>query len=131
VEFPKMGGDEFSKKYLEKLGQDIDHAFGQYKAANASKNLFKTILAAIAAIKDTIINTIKGVTKSIVLKCALIMCLYMMKSFVLPLMIVIIWSIGLRCITISLFIGGCLLLLMYRFKIWQRWLRWEDVSGNL
>ncbi|XP_043278003.1 atlastin isoform X3 [Venturia canescens] len=37
----KMGGDEFSQMYMEKLVKDIDETFLQFKAHNESKNLFK------------------------------------------------------------------------------------------
>lgn len=37
----KMGGDEFSLIYKEKLEQDLDEQFGQFKAHNESKNIFK------------------------------------------------------------------------------------------
>ncbi|KAL7306714.1 hypothetical protein TKK_0001384 [Trichogramma kaykai] len=37
----KMGGDEFSQKYLDKLQKDIDEAFQQFKSHNESKNIFK------------------------------------------------------------------------------------------
>jgi atlastin len=41
VKTRKMGGDDFSQKYLDKLELDIDEAYTQYKAANESKNIFK------------------------------------------------------------------------------------------
>jgi hypothetical protein len=65
-----MGGDEFSQKYLEKLEQDIDHTFVQYKATNSKK----MVNASTAAIK----GPIKGL-----LKVALIIPLYTIK-FVSP-----------------------------------------------
>ncbi|XP_011496218.1 PREDICTED: atlastin isoform X2 [Ceratosolen solmsi marchali] len=37
----KMGGDEFSQAYLEKLQKDIEDAFHQFKSHNESKNIFK------------------------------------------------------------------------------------------
>ncbi|XP_020300788.1 atlastin isoform X1 [Pseudomyrmex gracilis] len=37
----KMGGEEFSKIYMEKLIKDLDEAFLQFKAHNESKNIFK------------------------------------------------------------------------------------------
>lgn len=37
----KMGGEEFSQKYLEQLDLDLDEEFGKYKAHNESKNIFK------------------------------------------------------------------------------------------
>ncbi|XP_046422909.1 atlastin [Neodiprion fabricii] len=37
----KMGGDEFSQTYMEKLQKDMDDAFQQFKAHNESKNIFK------------------------------------------------------------------------------------------
>ncbi|XP_014218612.1 atlastin isoform X2 [Copidosoma floridanum] len=37
----KMGGEEFSQMYMEKLKKDIEEAFHQFKAHNESKNIFK------------------------------------------------------------------------------------------
>ncbi|XP_046476384.1 atlastin isoform X3 [Neodiprion pinetum] len=37
----KMGGDEFSQTYMEKLQKDMDDSFQQFKAHNESKNIFK------------------------------------------------------------------------------------------
>ncbi|KAG8041507.1 hypothetical protein G9C98_002800 [Cotesia typhae] len=37
----KMGGDEFSQTYMEKLVKDMDESFLQFKAHNESKNIFK------------------------------------------------------------------------------------------
>ncbi|XP_059480337.1 atlastin isoform X2 [Neocloeon triangulifer] len=37
----KMGGDEFSERYREKLEEDIDELYGQFKSHNESKNIFK------------------------------------------------------------------------------------------
>ncbi|KAI4496638.1 hypothetical protein M0804_000448 [Polistes exclamans] len=37
----KMGGDEFSQMYMEKLIKDMDEAYLQFKAHNESKNIFK------------------------------------------------------------------------------------------
>lgn len=37
----KMGGDEFSERYREKLEQDLEEAFGNFRAHNESKNIFK------------------------------------------------------------------------------------------
>ncbi|XP_076165879.1 atlastin GTPase isoform X3 [Ptiloglossa arizonensis] len=37
----KMGGDEFSQTYMDKLVKDMDDAFLQFKAHNESKNIFK------------------------------------------------------------------------------------------
>ncbi|XP_011693714.1 PREDICTED: atlastin isoform X2 [Wasmannia auropunctata] len=37
----KMGGEEFSQIYMEKLIKDMDDAFTQFKAHNESKNIFK------------------------------------------------------------------------------------------
>ncbi|XP_014480380.1 PREDICTED: atlastin isoform X2 [Dinoponera quadriceps] len=37
----KMGGEEFSQIYMEKLIKDMDDAFLQFKAHNESKNIFK------------------------------------------------------------------------------------------
>ncbi|XP_011305185.1 atlastin isoform X2 [Fopius arisanus] len=37
----KMGGDEFSQTYMEKLMKDMDESFLQFKAHNESKNIFK------------------------------------------------------------------------------------------
>ncbi|XP_071554531.1 atlastin isoform X1 [Temnothorax nylanderi] len=37
----KMGGEEFSQIYMEKLIKDMDDAFSQFKAHNESKNIFK------------------------------------------------------------------------------------------
>lgn len=37
----KMGGEEFSSSYLEKLDLDIDEEFEKFKAHNESKNIFK------------------------------------------------------------------------------------------
>ncbi|XP_051166542.1 atlastin isoform X2 [Leptopilina boulardi] len=37
----KMGGEEFSQMYMEKLIKDMDDAFLQFKAHNESKNIFK------------------------------------------------------------------------------------------
>ncbi|XP_033216040.1 atlastin isoform X2 [Belonocnema kinseyi] len=37
----KMGGDEFSQTYMEKLQKDMDESFLQFKAHNESKNIFK------------------------------------------------------------------------------------------
>ncbi|KAG7203069.1 hypothetical protein KM043_010192 [Ampulex compressa] len=37
----KMGGDEFSQSYMEKLIKDMDESYCQFKAQNESKNIFK------------------------------------------------------------------------------------------
>ncbi|XP_076667296.1 atlastin GTPase isoform X3 [Andrena cerasifolii] len=37
----KMGGDEFSQTYMDKLVKDMEEAFVQFKAHNESKNIFK------------------------------------------------------------------------------------------
>ncbi|XP_053687570.1 atlastin [Sabethes cyaneus] len=37
----KMGGEEFSEKYREKLEQDLDESYVTFKAHNESKNIFK------------------------------------------------------------------------------------------
>uniref|UniRef100_A0A1B0CGG5 Uncharacterized protein n=1 Tax=Lutzomyia longipalpis TaxID=7200 RepID=A0A1B0CGG5_LUTLO len=37
----KMGGDEFSEKYREKLDNDLEESFGNFRAHNESKNIFK------------------------------------------------------------------------------------------
>ncbi|XP_055700129.1 atlastin isoform X2 [Phlebotomus papatasi] len=37
----KMGGEEFSEKYREKLDSDLEEAFGNFRAHNESKNIFK------------------------------------------------------------------------------------------
>ncbi|XP_072755393.1 atlastin isoform X3 [Anoplolepis gracilipes] len=37
----KMGGEEFSQIYMEKLIKDMDESFLQFKAHNESKNIFK------------------------------------------------------------------------------------------
>ncbi|GAB0088277.1 atlastin [Sergentomyia squamirostris] len=37
----KMGGEEFSEKYREKLEIDLEDAFGNFRAHNESKNIFK------------------------------------------------------------------------------------------
>jgi atlastin len=37
----KMGGEEFSQIYMEKLIKDMDDSFTQFKAYNESKNIFK------------------------------------------------------------------------------------------
>ncbi|XP_058808981.1 atlastin [Phymastichus coffea] len=37
----KMGGEEFSQMYMEKLQKDIEDSFQQFKAHNESKNIFK------------------------------------------------------------------------------------------
>ncbi|XP_011170692.1 atlastin isoform X1 [Solenopsis invicta] len=37
----KMGGEEFSQIYMEKLIKDMDESFSQFKAHNESKNIFK------------------------------------------------------------------------------------------
>lgn len=37
----KMGGEEFSQRYMEKLIKDMDESFLQFKAHNESKNIFK------------------------------------------------------------------------------------------
>ncbi|GLV36612.1 atlastin [Carabus blaptoides fortunei] len=37
----KMGGEEFSQIYKERLEQDLDEQFNQFKAHNESKNIFK------------------------------------------------------------------------------------------
>uniref|UniRef100_A0AAG5CQ62 GB1/RHD3-type G domain-containing protein n=1 Tax=Anopheles atroparvus TaxID=41427 RepID=A0AAG5CQ62_ANOAO len=37
----KMGGEEFSEKYREKLEQDLDESFVTFRAHNESKNIFK------------------------------------------------------------------------------------------
>lgn len=37
----KMGGEEFSEKYRERLEQDLDESYGTFKAHNESKNIFK------------------------------------------------------------------------------------------
>lgn len=49
----KMGGEEFSLTYREKLEREIDEAYANYKAHNESKNIFKAAntpitLAAVA-----------------------------------------------------------------------------------
>lgn len=36
-----MGGEEFSEKYREKLDSDLEEAFGNFRAHNESKNIFK------------------------------------------------------------------------------------------
>lgn len=36
-----MGGEEFSKIYLEQLEQDLEEQFNNYKTHNESKNIFK------------------------------------------------------------------------------------------
>lgn len=51
----KMGGDEFSQTYMEKLKKDMEDAFVQFKAHNESKNIFKAartpaVFGVIAAI---------------------------------------------------------------------------------
>ncbi|XP_055590257.1 atlastin [Uranotaenia lowii] len=38
---PKMGGEEFSEKYREKLELDLDDAYTTFRAHNESKNIFK------------------------------------------------------------------------------------------
>lgn len=37
----KMGGDDFSERYKDKLSKDMEESFIQFKAHNESKNLFK------------------------------------------------------------------------------------------
>ncbi|XP_058467288.1 atlastin [Malaya genurostris] len=37
----KMGGEEFSEKYREKLEQDLEESFVSFRAHNESKNIFK------------------------------------------------------------------------------------------
>lgn len=37
----KMGGEEFSQKYLEQLDIDLEDEFTKFKAHNESKNIFK------------------------------------------------------------------------------------------
>ncbi|XP_059611226.1 atlastin isoform X2 [Phlebotomus argentipes] len=37
----KMGGEEFSEKYREKLDMDLEESFGNFRAHNESKNIFK------------------------------------------------------------------------------------------
>ncbi|XP_055530377.1 atlastin [Wyeomyia smithii] len=37
----KMGGEEFSEKYREKLEQDLDESYMTFRANNESKNIFK------------------------------------------------------------------------------------------
>ncbi|XP_066595358.1 atlastin isoform X2 [Prorops nasuta] len=37
----KMGGEEFSQTYMEKLIKDMDDAYAQFKLHNESKNIFK------------------------------------------------------------------------------------------
>ncbi|KAK0157616.1 hypothetical protein PV328_011331 [Microctonus aethiopoides] len=37
----KMGGDEFSQTYMDKLIKDMEESFTQFKAHNESKNIFK------------------------------------------------------------------------------------------
>ncbi|XP_028049702.1 atlastin isoform X4 [Monomorium pharaonis] len=37
----KMGGEEFSQIYMEKLVKDMEDSFSQFKAHNESKNIFK------------------------------------------------------------------------------------------
>uniref|UniRef100_A0A023EUV9 Putative guanylate-binding protein n=1 Tax=Aedes albopictus TaxID=7160 RepID=A0A023EUV9_AEDAL len=37
----KMGGEEFSEKYRERLEQDLDESYVTFKAHNESKNIFK------------------------------------------------------------------------------------------
>lgn len=37
----KMGGDEFSQAYMDKLQKDMDDAYSQFRAHNESKNIFK------------------------------------------------------------------------------------------
>lgn len=51
----KMGGDEFSQTYMEKLKKDMEDAFIQFKEHNESKNIFKAartpaVFCVIAAI---------------------------------------------------------------------------------
>lgn len=51
----KMGGDEFSLTYMEKLKKDMEDAFVQFKEHNESKNIFKAartpaVFCAIAAV---------------------------------------------------------------------------------
>lgn len=36
-----MGGEEFSQKYLEQLQTDLEEQFGNFRAHNESKNIFK------------------------------------------------------------------------------------------
>lgn len=37
----KMGGDEFSEKYREKLEEDLEETYNSFKSHNESKNIFK------------------------------------------------------------------------------------------
>lgn len=37
----KMGGEEFSERYREKLEQDLDDSFSSFRSHNESKNIFK------------------------------------------------------------------------------------------
>lgn len=51
----KMGGDEFSLTYMDKLKKDMEDAFIQFKEHNESKNIFKAartpaVFSAIAAV---------------------------------------------------------------------------------
>lgn len=36
-----MGGEEFSERYRDKLEQDLEETFGNFKSHNESKNIFK------------------------------------------------------------------------------------------
>jgi hypothetical protein len=63
VKTRKLGGDEFSQPYLEKLEQDIDYAFGQFKAVNESKTI-KSDVAGTA--EGTVEGVVKGVVKSVI-----------------------------------------------------------------
>jgi hypothetical protein len=58
VKTRKMGGDEFSQKYLDKLDVDIEEAFGQYKAGNELKT-FKSCI--IGTVEGPIIGLLKKV----------------------------------------------------------------------
>jgi uncharacterized protein YbgA (DUF1722 family) len=66
-----MGGDEFSQKYLEKLEQDIDHAFDEFKAVNKLKTVKGYIICTVevavkAAFKGFIYASLTGAKYSTV-----------------------------------------------------------------
>ena len=52
----KMGGDEFSRKYMRRLRQDMDSAFDQFKSQNENKNVFKSARSAAVYIIIAIVS---------------------------------------------------------------------------
>ncbi|XP_076234189.1 atlastin GTPase isoform X2 [Calliopsis andreniformis] len=57
----KMGGQEFSEMYREKLIKDMDEAFIQFKAQNENKNVFKAMrTAAVYGVVAVIMYILSG-----------------------------------------------------------------------